>query len=50
VTEPQADIDLQWGTPIVDGDKAAVEWWVRLTNGGAPVTLAGYDHFAPRNR
>ena len=41
VTAAQADIDLNWGSPIVDGDRAAVEWWVTLMNEGAPVTLAG---------
>jgi ketosteroid isomerase-like protein len=41
VTETQADVQLDWGTPVIDGDRAAVEWWVRLTNGGTPVTLAG---------
>jgi hypothetical protein len=41
VTETQADIDLRWGTPVTDGSRTAVEWWVTLTNGGEPVTLAG---------
>jgi hypothetical protein len=41
VTETQSDIEMDWGTPVVDGDRAAVEWWVRMTNGGTPVTLAG---------
>jgi len=41
VTATQGDVKLQWGTPFVDGDRTAVEWWVTLTNGGAPVTLAG---------
>ena len=41
VTATQADISLEWGNPIIDGDRTAVEWWVRLTNGGEPVTLAG---------
>ena len=41
VTETQSDISLRWGTPITEGDRTAVEWWVTLTNGGTPVTLAG---------
>jgi ketosteroid isomerase-like protein len=41
VTETQSDIDLRWGTPVTEGDRTAVEWWCRLTNGGTPVTLAG---------
>jgi ketosteroid isomerase-like protein len=41
VTETQGDVNLEWGTPVVQGDHAAVEWWVRMTNGGEPVTLAG---------
>ena len=52
VTAIQADISLDWGTPITDGDRTAVEWWVRLTNGGEPVTLAGSMTllFAPDGR
>jgi nuclear transport factor 2 (NTF2) superfamily protein len=52
VTATQADIALDWGTPITDGDRAAVEWWVRLTNAGEPVTLAGSMTllFAPDGR
>jgi nuclear transport factor 2 (NTF2) superfamily protein len=52
VTATQADIALDWGTPITDGDRTAVEWWVRLTNAGEPVTLAGSMTllFAPDGR
>ena len=41
VTATQSDITLRWGDPVIDGDRTAVEWWVTLTNGGTPVTLAG---------
>ncbi len=41
VTATQDDVVVRYGTPVVDGDRAAVEWWVTMTNGGAPVALAG---------
>ena len=52
VTATQADISLEWGRPITNGDHTAVEWWVRLTNAGEPVTLAGSMTllFAPDGR
>ncbi|HEX6129572.1 MAG TPA: nuclear transport factor 2 family protein [Candidatus Limnocylindria bacterium] len=30
-----------FGTPIVDGDRAAVEWWASLVEEGREITLAG---------
>ena len=41
VTATQSDIQLRYGTPVVDGNRAAVEWWVNMRNGGAEVTLTG---------
>ena len=41
VTATQEDIDFRYGTPVVDGARAAAEWWVTMRNGGADVTLAG---------
>lgn len=41
VTATQDDVRLRYGTPIVDGRHAAVEWWVTMRNGGADVSLAG---------
>lgn len=41
VTSTQDEVNLRWGTPFVDGNRAAVEWWVTLLNDGAEVTLAG---------
>ena len=41
VTATQSDVELRYGTPVVAGRKAAVEWWANLRDGGADVTLAG---------
>jgi SnoaL-like domain len=41
VTATQRDVELEYGTPVVDGNRAAVEWWVTLVNDGTEVTLAG---------
>lgn len=41
VTSTQSDIRFRTGKPIVDGDRAAVEWWVTLKNDGFELTLAG---------
>lgn len=41
VTSTQDELNLRWGTPLVVGNRAAVEWWVTLLNHGAAVTLAG---------
>jgi ketosteroid isomerase-like protein len=40
-TATQEAVDLQYGRPVVEGDRAAVEWWVTLVNEDAEVTLAG---------
>jgi ketosteroid isomerase-like protein len=37
-TEPAT---VWFGSPIVTGERAAVEWWARLTEADGPVTLAG---------
>jgi ketosteroid isomerase-like protein len=29
------------GQPVVDGDRATIEWWAALTENGADITLAG---------
>jgi ketosteroid isomerase-like protein len=35
-------IDVRFGTPLVDGDQAWVEYWAALLDGdGDPVTVAG---------
>ena len=43
VTSTQDRVDAQMGRPIEspDGRHAAVEFWVRMLNGGAEVTLIG---------
>jgi SnoaL-like domain len=41
VTATQSDVELRYGTPVVEGCKAAVEWWANLRNRGVEVTLAG---------
>jgi hypothetical protein len=41
VTATQSDVELRYGTLVVAGRKAAVEWWANLRDGGADVTLAG---------
>jgi hypothetical protein len=41
VTRGQTAIELQYGRPVADGPRVAVEWWANLLNDGAPVTLAG---------
>ncbi|HYN64449.1 MAG TPA: nuclear transport factor 2 family protein [Candidatus Limnocylindrales bacterium] len=44
VSQAFADEDAvrAWvGRPVVDGDRATVEWWAALTENGAETTLAG---------
>lgn len=41
VTATHADVRFRAGTPVIEGDRVAVEWWVTLLNDGAEVTLAG---------
>ena len=43
VTTTQDRVDIRMGTPVVseDGRRAAVEFWVRMLNDGAEVTLIG---------
>jgi ketosteroid isomerase-like protein len=37
----ERDVRAWFGTPVVDGDRAAVEWWAALLEEGREVTLAG---------
>ena len=41
VTRAQSQIELRYGTPVVEGHRLAVEWWATLLNDGEPLTLAG---------
>lgn len=34
-------VDLRWGRPRIDGDRAAVEYWAVVLAGGKESTLAG---------
>jgi hypothetical protein len=37
----ESHIVCRFGTPVVQGDRAAVEWWASWDENDAPVTLAG---------
>ena len=37
----EEDIEARFGEPVVDGDRAAVEWWATLLEEGREITLAG---------
>lgn len=41
VTASQSEVVVRMGTPFVDGDRVAVEFWTEMLSDGAPVTLAG---------
>ena len=41
VTASQTNVELHYGTAIVDGRRLAVEWWANLETTGGPLTLAG---------
>lgn len=36
-----SNVDFRYGTPVIDGDRVGVEWWVILHSNGEPYTLAG---------
>lgn len=44
--------ELRWGQPMVEGPKAAVEYWATMRENGEEVTLAGFNllRFAPDGR
>lgn len=37
----EADVKARFGQPIVDGDRAAVQWWASFREDGAQMTYAG---------
>jgi ketosteroid isomerase-like protein len=41
VTATQQDQQVRFGSPVVSGNKVAVEFWTTLRNSGDEVTLAG---------
>jgi ketosteroid isomerase-like protein len=40
-TGAQEDLDLRFGTPIVQGSTVVVEWWATMREGGEEITLPG---------
>jgi hypothetical protein len=40
-TSTQDAVELEYGAPVIEGNRAAVEWWVTLRNEGTEITLAG---------
>jgi ketosteroid isomerase-like protein len=40
-TSTQEDLDVRMGTPIVAGDRVAVEWWATMREDGEEITLPG---------
>ena len=40
-TSTQEDADVRMGTPIVAGDRVAVEWWATMRDDGQEITLPG---------
>ena len=45
--DEERDPTVWVGTPIVDGDRAAIEWWAAVTENDVEITLAGVSvlHF-----
>ena len=41
VTDDQSKVDLEMGSPFVDGNRVAVEFWANMSVEGEPVTLPG---------
>lgn len=41
VTATQSEVHVTMGRPIVDGPRAAVEFWTTMENSGEEVTLVG---------
>lgn len=37
----ETDVRARFSSPVTDGERAAVEWWATLREGGAEITLAG---------
>jgi hypothetical protein len=37
----ETNVQAWFGDPIVEGDRAAVQWWAALTENGRDITLAG---------
>lgn len=52
VTAKQEKLDLRFGTPVVEVNRAAVEWWAAVEEDGAETTFPGILmlRFAPDGR
>ena len=52
VTSTQTGLDLRFGAPVVEGDRAAVEWWAIVEDEGGETTFPGILvlRFAPDGR
>ena len=37
----QSDVRVRFGTPVVDGERVAVEWWTTAVDEASPKTIAG---------
>ena len=37
----ESEVRARFGSPLIDGAHAAVEWWATLREGGEQITLAG---------
>jgi len=42
VVGAESEIEPRFGEPIIEGDRASVEWWASLVEDGREVTLAGF--------
>ena len=51
-TGTHSETRVRIGTPITQGDRAAVEWWATMLDDGAEITLPGilFLRFAPDGR
>jgi hypothetical protein len=41
VLPTEEEVDARFGAPVIEGDRATVEWWATLIEEGQEVTLAG---------
>jgi predicted SnoaL-like aldol condensation-catalyzing enzyme len=41
VTSTQSEIEVRMGRPIADGNRVSVEFWTKMKNEGADITLPG---------
>jgi ketosteroid isomerase-like protein len=40
-TATQEDLELEFGQPVVHGNRVVVEWWARMRDQGQDITLPG---------